>query len=344
MVKIKKIGIVGGGKMGTDIFNFLCQYPFEIVWYNRSSSEKAEKKYRRSLERALLNGLISKNTYNFKLHKHRIISSVDAFTNVDLIIESVSEDTEVKRNLIKLLFSNLSSDVIIASNSSSIHPDELCPEKKYIDRIIGLHFFYPLKLKSIAEFVISKNTSDKTILNIKAFLKDININYLIQNEETAFLLNRIILQWQAKAFNYVNKHNSSFSEVDAVIKKNLCPTGIFEMIDHVGIEIIYSSALNYLKNESDHFLFKALLNFMKNCIKEKKTGIKTQQGFYTYPLNETTFLKNSPEETVILKYLVKSFFDSYNWATDNINNKNINLDVFLNEYLDADIKQWIKFM
>ncbi len=335
--KIEHIGIVGGGKMGTSIFNFLCQYNFKIIWYIRKNADKAEKKYHRKLKRSLKNKLISADEFDYMIHNHVIVDSVTKLTDADLIIECINENLLAKQSLISELFSIIRSDALVASNSSSFKPEILADEHNRA-RVVGLHFFYPVEIKHITELVLSNYNSEKDIQKIEEFLKSINKFYLIQNNESAFLLNRMMLKLQAAAYNYAVENKCTFEQIDAAAKQYLFPMGIFETMDHVGIDIIYQSAQNYIEDEEDKSIFLPLLNFMEQCIKENKLGIKTQQGFYNYT-NTISVLETNDNNKKIAEFLIHSYQSAYNWALSITNNNAADIDFCMNEYLDMDMKK-----
>ncbi len=338
--KTKHIGIVGGGKMGTSVFNFLSQYNFKIVWHIRTNTNEINKKNIRKLNRALKNNLITLEDFNFKIKHQVITNSITDLTDSSLVIECISENLLSKQALIKELFTIINPDAIIASNSSSFKPEVLSTHNNYKTRIVGLHFFFPVEIKHIAELVLSVYNTTENIKKMEVFLTSINKFYLIQNNQNAFILNRIMLKLQAAAFNYITQHNSSFKQIDAAVKQYLFPIGIFEMMDHVGIDIIYQSANNYIKEEKDKSVFLPLINFMKQCIQENKLGIKTQQGFYNYPSTISAPEITDNNKKQIAKYLVNSYLVIYNWAITMGNYKTSDLDFCINEYLDTNTRQW----
>jgi 3-hydroxybutyryl-CoA dehydrogenase len=338
--EIKKIGIVGGGKMGTSIFNFLTKYNFQIVWYNRTNADKINNKHIRKLNRALKNNLISKEEFELKIQSQVITNSINDLNDSCLIIECINENLAAKQILINELFTIAKPYTIIASNSSSFKPETLSKNNTQRERIVGLHFFFPVEIKNIVELVLSSYNSAETIKKIEGFLSSINKNYLIQNSESAFLLNRIMLKLQAAAFNFSTKNNCKFKQIDEVVKQHLFPIGIFEMMDHIGIDIIYESAKNYILDEEDKNLFLPIMNFMEQSIKNNNFGIRTGQGFYDYSNTISDLRIDNNKDKQIIKFLIDSYSVAYSWALAISNSKADDLDLYMNEYLDTDTKQW----
>ncbi len=343
MGEIKNIAILGNGKMGTGIFNFLINFDFNIKWYGRHNSQKNENKYLRKLNRAIKNGLISEEEYKKKKQKCSFVSSVEELYDSDIVIETISEKLTEKKVLIKSVFSVISNEAIIASNSSSYIPSMLSDEKSEKRRIIGMHFFFPAEIKPIAELIVSSENSDNTIKTAMKFLENTGKKVFVQTEINAFVLNRLALVFQAEIFNFVKKTNIVFSDVDAVFKKYFSPTGIFETMDYIGLDIISESAKQYLKQEKNHDVFMPLINFIEKKTAKKETGVKKSYGFYKYPLTEDFFILklNEKEENNIKNHIIKSFFKYYSVVKEQFKGE-VELDFFVNEYFDTDINKWKK--
>ncbi len=338
--QIKHIGIVGGGKMGTSLFSFLSKYDFKITWYIRNEVEKAKKKHQRKLDRTLKNQLISKNEFEQIKQNHRITNSIADLANSNLVIECINENLNAKKDLISELFSLLPSDTIIASNSSSIKPELLSGIAEQKERIIGLHFFFPVEMKNVVELITTKYNSETTINRLNEFLVSIHKFHLIQNHSNVFLLNRLMLHLQAAAFNLHYEKKWSFAQIDSVIDQYFFPIGIFAMMDNIGIDLIYKSALNYLEYEKDKKHFMPLMDYMQKSISNNRLGVKTKCGFFSYINIEDTIPILDKDKKQIATSLANSYFSSYNWIIENNLCSKKDLIFAMNEYLDTDTEKW----
>lgn len=336
---INKIGIAGGGKMGFSIFNLLCQFDLIVIWYLKKNAEKAQKKQLRKLNRLLKNGLISSVEYSNLLSRQIITSSIDDLKNCNLIIESISEDESKKKELINGLFCLADEDLIVASNTSSMRIENLA-EKEYLNRMVGLHFFYPAEMKNIVELNLNSNTTEDTILSVESFLKKTNRQYVKLAPDEAFLLNRIMMRIQAGVYNIALQENCSFKQIDRIVKEFLFPSGVFEMMDHIGIDLIYKSVCNYIAFEGNKNDTGTLVAFMKDNIRKNRLGVKTGHGFINYELEEAPEEICTQRKESILKLLKNSCDAAFQWALNNSNISTIKLELMMNEYLDTEIKGW----
>lgn len=324
---IKNIGVIGEGKMGTDIFYYLNDFDFQLIWIYKEKNIKDEliKKFNKKLNRLLNSNIIDQEKYNFKLNNTIISDDINHLSNCDFIIEAIFEDIDKKRKLFNELDKILKTNCILATNSSSLIPSKLLINKNRIDKIIGLHFFYPIKYKNIVEFITTKHTQENIINLVKDLLTKINISHLLLDEENAFPLNKIFLDFQALAYNIYQEGILTFNEIDELVKENIFPIGVFEFFDSVGNEIMLASIKNYIENYNNKDFYMPLINKLEELVKQNKLGIKTNHGFYDYSNNEKERkIQNDNKninqyKTAIINKLKYTFINSsYKYAENKI--------------------------
>lgn len=337
---MKHIGIIGDGLMGEELFYFLLQEllshdKIKLTWCCKSEKVNLKKdNFKKYLEKIKKRNLFLSNQIE---HIQKNVIITDNFKNITdccLIIEAINENLEKKRCLIKQLKPFLKKNTIIATNSSSIKAELLTDDKKILNKIIGLHFFYPVKLKDYVEVNIHKMNSKITINKVLEFCTKINKKVLLLKGNNRFLLNKILLKVQNHAFNLIEKFAFSYNLLDTILKEDLFYVGIFEQIDLIGIDTLYYSIKNYLHEENDIESYKSLLLTLEKMLNENKLGKKNKIGFYNYNEKEAKedLDKNISEElkikikTSILK-LIKENLVTYSKISENF--KEILLD-FIN--------------
>lgn len=278
-----EIGIIGEGKMGSNIFYYLNDFDYPLTWIcsKEADIEKIQGTFNKKIKRLYKNGLIDQDKFIFRTNTTIISKDLQHLSDCKMVIESIVENQEEKFKLFVELNKIIDQNCIFASNSSSITPSKLIPGINRKDKFVGLHFFYPIALKNIVEVIITKSTAEGTLSTVKDFLQSINRQYIVIPEEEAFLLNKIFLDFQAGAFRIHEETNLSFEKIDGLIKKNLFPIGVFEFFDSVGIDVMLTSVENYV-NELDKTFYKPLINKFKKMCDSGKLGIKTKSGFYDY--------------------------------------------------------------
>jgi len=337
---ISKIGIIGAGKLGTDIFNYLSNSPFQItmVCFSAEEAEKTHNSWLRKQKRQLKHGLIDEHTFNDNLSRINCISELKGLSDKDLIIECIFEDQKLKSELFKELNQLSSADTIFASNTSSIPLATLIPSETRARKFVGLHFFYPVALKNLVEVNTTQHTETETLNTVTHFLNQINKYHLILDKNNSFLINKLFLKLQAGTYNLHIEENIPVKLLDNMIKEFLFPVGVFEMIDHVGIDVVYTSALNYTRDIAEKSFYTPWLEGMKQLLDRNALGVKSGKGFYDYssgdseadvflPENLKTYIRDR-----MYQYYLAPLFEAIKSGI--LNKKQI--DHIVNEYLDTE--------
>lgn len=280
--EILHVGILGGGKMGFNLFSFLSGFGFDLSLYQRSNPEKLLKKHQRKLSRQYKNGIISETKYHQLLENQQIGSALEIVTKSDLLIECLTEDLQVKNQFFQRAEKIVSSDTIFASNSSSILPSEIMISDDSITRLVGMHFFFPLETKSFVELISSKHSSELTMKSAASFLNKISKQVLYQDAGNAFLVNRVLLDLQSAAYNLSILEKLSFEFIDRAVSESFMSMGIFEMMDHIGLDVLKYSVKNYLRDADEIDTYLPLLDKLTEMNKNQYLGNKTGRGFYNY--------------------------------------------------------------
>ncbi len=295
------VGIVGKGKMGTSLFGYLIDFEFPLVWICKTKNdvEELEKQVRKRWTRTFKTGLIDHDRYENRLNQIYVSHLPRKLAQCNLIIETITEDLCLKRKLFEKLDRITNSDCIFASCSSSILPEDWYTHGKRKDKVIGMHFFYPVPFTNIVELIITRNTSRKTLQNSRLFLNHMNKKFILQQGESAFLLNRLFLDFQAGAFQLCKQNNLSFKEMDDLIVRDFFPVGVFEFFDRVGIDVIRNSIDRYTEKAKNRGFYQPLLNHLGNMIRKNRLGMKTAQGFYTWEAQQRVTPDNINQKSSI---------------------------------------------
>lgn len=304
------IGICGSGKMGNNLFQYLQEFDFDIYWLCETEEESLhqQNQFIKKINRQMKNGLIDEAAFKRKQAQIHFSDSPETLAGCDLIIEAITEKVDAKQQLFLQLDKICKPESIFVSNSSSILPQYLIPSPKRAKNVAGLHFFYPVALKNITEFVLTQNTSAKTIEIITSFLKNIHHFYLIQKDNNnVFLLNRMFLGIQNEACKIFREEISNPEVIDAIVKESLFPTtGIFDFFDSVGIDVMLMSVKNYAALSPGEGKYIPLIQCLEKKYAEGNLGMKSQKGFYNYCKKddfETTYISPKKKENIALRLL-----------------------------------------
>jgi len=245
-----KVGIVGNGRMGEDIFYHLTDFDFSLVWVfrNQEYRDKAAEKFSKRLKRLHKAGALDDRGFAYRNDNTRMTIPQEDLADCDLIIETIVEDAETKAGLFRNLDAGVQKDCIFVSNSSSIKPSKLWPDSERRAQFAGFHFFFPVRFYKSVEIITTERCSAATVNALKNFAERIGKVALVLPEQGAFILNKAFIYAQAQAFHTRKENLLSYREIDDLIKKHLFAMGTFEFMDHVGLDVILAASRQYLED------------------------------------------------------------------------------------------------
>ena len=281
---IKEVCVIGAGVMGSGIVQLLATYGYNVtlVDENEEILNKAKNAIEKNLERFFVaKKKISKEEAEKYLNRiHLFVNKDEAVKGVQLVIEAVFEDMNLKKRLFAELDSVCDKEVILASNTSSLSITEIASESIYQDRIIGIHFFNPATVMKLIELIKGKNTSEKTLKIAKDFSEGLKKTVVIVNDSPGFVTSRLIYVMCNEAINMKLEGIASAEDIDTACKLAFnFPMGPLELSDLVGLDI-YANIGNYLANKFGEKYKPSPL--LKEMVKDSLLGRKTKKGFYNY--------------------------------------------------------------
>ncbi len=334
------IGIIGCGKMGKDLFNWLTGFPFTVTWvcHTKEQAEQQREIFVKKQKRTMKYGLESEETVNFRSEHTIITSRPEELARCELVLESITEDVNRKKMLFKELEQILPDNCVLASNTSSISPDKLFAGLSNEENGLGLHFFFPVAMKDLAEINVAKNTGDHAIMQAEQFLKHTNKFYLKLSGKDHFFINRMFLKMQAGCCRVLEEGEIDISEIDALIKQHFFPVGVFEFFDHVGNDVMWQSVKNYVAYETAPDFYRPMIEMLGQKVKEGRLGKKTKAGFYDYPVhNLSSDDKILRKQKNVLQQITGWYLDG---VFDVLNRKICNreeLEFIVQEYMNTKI-------
>ncbi len=334
-----RTGIVGCGKMGTDLFDWLCGFPFDVVLVckSREASEEAEKAFLKKLKRALKYKLLDKNTFEFRINHTLVTTDPEPLATCDLVIESITENLGLKKALFQKLDKLLPSDRLLTSNSSSLPPDALFEGLTKQSRCLGLHFFFPAAMKNLVEINVGSETSGSAVSRVREFLKTVNKFHLVLKHPNHFLFNRIFLKMQAECALLVAEGSITVQQIDSLVRERLFPIGVFEFFDHVGNDVMLQSVNNYRLYEDDPAFFDALITLLEEQIVQGRTGRKARAGFYDYPVRKLPETGTASVDEALYRQIINRYLDGVFAALRQSGCSREEMEHIVSEYMDTEV-------
>ena len=286
MKKIEKVGVLGGGLMGSGIAQVSAAAGFPTTV--REISEALCAKSRQSIEKTLAKGIergkVSEGERDKALANLRFVTDLKDLADSDLFIEAVVEDLEVKNTLWSQLDKIGRPEAIFASNTSSLTIIAMAAASGRPDRMLGLHFFNPVPLMKLVEVVRTITTSDETEQRAMDFVRALGKEPIRAKDSSGFIVNLLLVPYMIDAIKALESNVGSVEDIDKGMQLGAGhPMGPFTLIDFVGLDTVYKIAeIMFTEYRESRYAPPPLLRRM---VLAGMLGKKSGKGFYDYSSN-----------------------------------------------------------
>ncbi|UCH06837.1 MAG: 3-hydroxyacyl-CoA dehydrogenase family protein [Deltaproteobacteria bacterium] len=282
-MEIKKLGVVGAGTMGNGIAQIAAQIGCEVVMRDIEMRfvEGGMKKVEAFLAKSVEKGKLEAKEKDAILGRIKGTVDMADLKDVDLVVEAVLEDLDLKKSVFKELDEICRPEVILATNTSSMSITEIAASTKRPDKVCGMHFFNPVPLMRLVEIIRGYATSDETIRITTDLAQRMGKTTVeVKKDSPGFIVNRIMTPHFLEAIKIVEEGIASIEDVDKAVKNGLnYPMGPFELMDLTGIDIAYH-VTEYLYKELNKENKWVSPNLLKTMIRSGNLGRKTGKGWY----------------------------------------------------------------
>jgi 3-hydroxybutyryl-CoA dehydrogenase len=282
-MEIKKIGVLGAGAMGSGIAQLCAQTGYDVVMRDIADEfvQRGFKGIEGFLSKSVEKGKISDDDKKKTISRIKGTTKIDDLKDVDIVIEAVLEDLELKKQVFQEAEKVTRPEVILATNTSSMSITAIGAAVKRSDKVIGLHFFNPVPLMRLIEIIKGINTSDETVKVAWGLAEKLGkLPVLVKKDSPGFIVNRLMLIQMMEAIRVYEEGIASIEDIDKAVKAGLNhPMGPFELMDLTGIDIALD-VCEYLHRE----LFQELKHVppvtLKSMVRAGKLGRKSGEGWY----------------------------------------------------------------
>lgn len=282
-MSIQTIGVVGCGLMGSGIVEVCARSGFDVIVgeMNDDLLRAGLARVNKSIERGVSRGKIDADEARAILAHIRGAAEPEDFVPVDLVIEAVTEDIELKQRIFRRLDAIVGPEVILASNTSSISIAALAAVTKRPDRVLGMHFFNPVPVMALLELVRGILTSDETLAAAQDIGARLGKTTVVAKDSPGFIVNRLLIPYIIDAIKLYEAGLATKEDIDAGVKLGLAhPMGPLTLTDLVGLDTTLAVA-DVLYAEYGEPRFKAP-PLLRQMVTAGLLGRKSGRGFYTY--------------------------------------------------------------
>jgi 3-hydroxybutyryl-CoA dehydrogenase len=281
--EVRKVGVVGCGLMGSGIVEICAKAGMDVAFVEANDQLVARGRtaIERSMAKAVERGKLEISARDQALGRITGATDLSELADSDLVIEAVVEDPGAKREVFHRLDELTRSEVILASNTSSIPIVELASVTKRQDKVVGMHFFNPPPVMPLLEVVRSLTTSDETVEFARGMGDRLGKTTVLSKDRAGFIVNYLLVPYLNFAARMYEEGFASAEDIDTAIKLGLShPMGPLTLLDFIGIDTAVHVA-EVLYEEFKDPLF-APPPILKRMVSAGWLGRKTGKGFYDY--------------------------------------------------------------
>ena len=280
---IKRIGVVGAGTMGNGIAQVFAQSGYEVRLCDAAPAalDRARATIERSLGKFVEKGKLSAADRDGALGRLTTGPDLDAFADVDYVVEAIAENVETKLKVFHTLDAITRAEVILSSNTSSISITVLGAATRRPDKVLGMHFMNPVPLMTLVELIRGQATSDASMAAATDLCTRLGKTPVEAADYPGFIANRILMPMINEAIYAVMEGVGTPQAIDAVMKLGMNhPMGPLTLADFIGLDVCLA-ILNVLHDGLGDPKYRPC-PLLRRMVAAGQLGRKSGQGFYTY--------------------------------------------------------------
>lgn len=281
---VKTIGVIGAGTMGHGIAQVFAQAGFGVRLHDAAPAaiERARTAIDKSLAKFVEKGKLSAEARDAAVARIQSAPTLDAFGDVDYVVEAVVENLSVKRDLFAALDAATRPDAILTSNTSSISITTLAAITTRPDKVLGMHFMNPVPLMALVELVRGQATSDASMDEATDLCKALGKTPVEAADYPGFIANRILMPMINEAVFAVMEGVGTPEAIDQVMKLGMNhPMGPLTLADLIGLDVCLA-ILEVLHDGLGDPKYRPC-PLLRRMVNAGQLGRKSGRGFYPYP-------------------------------------------------------------
>jgi len=280
---IKNVGVIGAGQMGNGIAHVCALAGFNVRLYDVAPEriKAGIATINGNMARQVGKHLIAEDARKAALERIQPAESLDNLADCDVVIETATEQEQVKRQIFSQLSAVLKPEAIIATNTSSISITRLASSTDRPERFIGIHFMNPAPLMELVEVIRGIATDDSTFETSKQFVSKLGKTIAVSEDFPAFIVNRVLLPMINEAIYTLYEGVANVEAIDTAMRLGAHhPMGPLELADFIGLDTVLSVMQMLHEGLADSKYRPCPL--LVKYVEAGWLGRKTQRGFYDY--------------------------------------------------------------
>lgn len=282
-MKVKDIGVIGAGQMGHGIALVSAQAGYNVILRDVTDElvNKGLKRIDKFLGRSVEKGKLTEDEKKKILSRIRGTTRLEDIKDVDLVVEAIFENVQVKKDLFKKLDKICEKGTVFASNTSTIPITDLASATNREEQFIGMHFMNPVPIMKLVEVIRGLKTSDETTDLIKEIAEKMGKTPVEVNDSPGFVSNRLLMPMINEAIFCLQEEVGTPENIDAVMKLGMNhPMGPLALADLIGLDVVLN-IMNVLYEGFNDSKYRPC-PLLKKMVQAGYLGRKTGRGFYEY--------------------------------------------------------------
>jgi len=280
---VANVGVVGTGTMATGIVEVFAKAGYDVLVRGRST-EKAQAAVgavKKSLNRAVTKGRMTEDERATVLARVTPTAALEDFGAVDVVVEAVAEDLEVKRSVFATLDAVCKPGAILATTTSSLPVVECAAATTRPGDVVGLHFFNPAPVMKLVEIVNTVSTDADVLATVRQLCLELRKVPVSCSDRAGFIVNALLFPYLNDAIKMLEGHYASADDIDTAMRLGCgLPMGPFQLLDVVGLDVSLAIEQTlYLEFREAGFAPAPLL---EHLVTAGRLGRKSGKGFRDY--------------------------------------------------------------
>jgi len=280
---IQTIGIIGAGQMGSGIAQVASQAGLRVLLHDVAEPliKKGIEGIRSALERLVGKAKMSRDDADAVLSRIQPAVALEVACEADFVLEAATENEPLKIELFRKLGGLSRTDVILASNTSSISITRLGTASGRPDKVIGMHFMNPVPVMRLVEIVRGLATADETYETVRSLAERMGKSTMVAQDSPGFVVNRVLLPMINEAVYTVFEGVGNIEDVDMAMKLGTNqPMGPLELADLIGLDTCLA-IMEVMQDVLGDDKYRPC-PLLKRYVDAGYLGRKSGRGFYRY--------------------------------------------------------------
>lgn len=282
-MKIKTVGIIGCGTMGSGIAQVVLQAGYHVVVKEADQVflDKGLERVKGSFEKLVKKQAMTEEAREAIMTRLTGTVSLEPLVDCELVIEAIFEDLPLKVDLFKALERVCKKEAIFASNTSSLSITQIAVSTSRKARVLGMHFFQPAPVMPLVEVVKTLSVSPEIVQTALTFVKSLGKVPVLAKDHAGFIVNLLLTPFMLDAMRAASNGVASVEDIDKGMKLGLNhPMGPLMLADYIGLDLIFHAG-NVMFEEYRESRY-APPPVLRKMVMMGYLGVKTKRGFYDW--------------------------------------------------------------